>query len=212
MAGLAQMVPDWSAQSLALPSSLQGWVHAQALTMAPQQASALPREPMRQAVHQAICQTLAALLGCAAGQLAVQRRPGQAPLLLHAGQPLEALHLSISYADAMAVWACSQRGAVGIDVQGPPGGIHTDVHAAGWPAVAALYLEPGAAAALAGLTGMAWQYGFAQQWAQLEAQLKCAGLALAEAQARPAGWNADMALCELDSVAGPVAIAWRALA
>ena len=213
MAGLVQMAADWTAQTLALPPALQGRIQAQAVTMAASPLGALPREPMRDAVYQSICLALAPQLGCtSSAQLAVQRTAGQAPQLLRNGQALPRLRLSISYADAMAVWACTQEGIVGIDVQGLPGDAHTDIDAAGWPAVAALYLEPDAAAALAGLQDMAWQHGFAQQWARLEAQLKCAGLALAEAQARPAGWNAGMALCDLSSPAGPVALAWRAAA
>lgn len=212
MAGLAAVALGWTAQALTLPAALQGQVQAQAVTMAELPKAALLREPMRQAVHQAICQTLAPQLGCTAAQLAVERRPGQAPLLLRAGQALPGLQLSISYADAVAVWACTHRGTVGIDVQGPPGDADTDVHAAGWPAVATLYLEPEAAAVLAGLHGMAWQRSFAQQWARLEAQLKCAGLALTEVGHRVAGWKAGMALWDMDSPAGSMAIAWRASA
>ncbi|WP_312807682.1 hypothetical protein, partial [Comamonas sp.] len=165
---------------------------------------------MREAVYRAIGEALAPQLGCAPAQLAVQRRAGQAPQLLRNGQALAGWQLSISYADAMAVWACTQEGSVGIDVQGPPGDEQTDIDAAGWPAVAALYLEPDAAAALTGLQRMDWQRGFARQWARLEAQLKCAGLALTEAEDRPAGWRTGMVVTELQTDAGPVAVAWRA--
>jgi 4'-phosphopantetheinyl transferase len=209
MAGLAL---KWTAQPLALPPALQGRVQAQALTMAAPPSGALPRVPMREAVYQSICQALAPQLGCTAAQLAVHRRAGQAPQMLRNGQVLPGLQLSISYADAMAVWACTQHGTVGIDVQGAPGDAQTDIDAAGWPAVAALYLEPDAAAALAGLQGMAWQNGFAQQWARLEAQLKCAGLALTEVEVRPRGWRNGMVLSDLPSDAGALALAWRASA
>lgn len=210
MAGLAL---HWTRQPLALPPALQGRVQAQAVVMAgAPPPGALPRESLREAVYLATGDYLAPKLGCAPAQLAVQRRAGQAPQLLRNGQVLPGWQLSISYADALAVWACTQEGAIGIDVQGPPGDAQTDIDAAGWPAVAALYLEPDAAAALAGLRGMAWQRGFARQWARLEAQLKCAGLALAEADQRQKGWNAGIALWDLDSAAGAVALAWRASA
>ncbi|MCD2165163.1 4'-phosphopantetheinyl transferase family protein [Comamonas koreensis] len=212
MAGLATTRLNCATQSLALPPALQGRVQAQAVTMAAPPSGVLPRESMRDAVYQAICQALAPQLGCGLAQLAVQRRAGQAPQLLRNGQVLPGWQLSISYADAMAVWAGTQEGAVGIDVQGPPGDENTDIDAAGWPAVAALYLEPDAAAALVGLQGMAWQRGFARQWARLEAQLKCAGLALTEVHHRPPGWNAGMVLADLPSDSGALALAWRASA
>ncbi|MCS4294282.1 4'-phosphopantetheinyl transferase [Comamonas sp. BIGb0152] len=209
MAGLGL---KWTVQPLALSPALLGRVQAQAVTMAAPPSGALPREPMREAVYQSLCQALAPQLGCAPEQLAVQRRAGQAPQLLRNGQVLPGWQLSISYADAMAVWACTPHGAVGIDVQGAPGDAQTDIDAAGWPAVAALYLEPEAAAALAGLQGLAWQHGFAQQWARLEAQLKCAGLALTEVDVRPRGWKNGMVLNDLQSGAGALALAWRASA
>ncbi len=209
MAGLGL---KWTVQPLALPPALQGQVQAQVLTVSAPSSSLLPRETLREAVYQAIGDTLAPQLGCAPAQLAVQRRAGQAPQLLRNGQALPGWQLSISYADAMAVWACTQEGRVGIDVQGPPGDAHTDIDAAGWPAVAALYLEPDAAAALAGLQRMDWQRGFARQWARLEAQLKCAGLALTEVHDRRPGWNAHMVLSDLPCDVGALALAWRASA
>lgn len=210
MAGLGL---KWTVQPLALPPALQGRVQAQAVVMAGAPPSgALPRESMREAVYLAMGDYLAPQLGCEPAQLAVQRRAGQAPQLLRNGQVLPGWQLSISYADALAVWVCTQGGTVGIDVQGPPGDEHTNIDAAGWPAVAALYLEPDAAAALAGLRGMAWQRGFARQWARLEAQLKCAGLALAEADQRQKGWNADMVVADLPADSGALALAWRASA
>ena len=210
MAGLAL---HWTRQPLALPPALQGRVQAQAVVMAGAAPSgALPREAMREAVYLAIGETLAPQLGCEPAQLAVQRRAGQAPQLLRNGQVLPGWQLSISYADALPVWACTQGGSIGIDVQGPPGDAQTNIDAAGWPAVAALYLEADAAATLTGLQRMDWQRGFARQWARLEAQLKCAGLALAEADHRQKGWNAGIALWDLDSAAGAVALAWRASA
>ncbi len=209
MAGLGL---KWTVQPLALPPALQRRVQAQVLTVAAPSSNLLPRETLREAVYRAIGETLAPQLGCTAAQLAVQRRAGQAPQLLRNGQQLPGWQLSISYADAMAVWAGTQEGAVGIDVQGPPGDEQTDIDAAGWPAVAALYLEPESAAALAGLQRMDWQRGFARQWARLEAQLKCAGLALTEVHHRPPGWNAGMVLADLPSDSGALALAWRASA
>lgn len=209
MAGLGL---KWTVQPLALPPALQGGVQAQVLTVAAPLSSPLPRETLREAVYRAIGEHLAPQLGCVPAQLAVQRRAGQAPQLLRNGQVLPAWQLSISYADAMAVWAGTQEGSVGMDVQGTPGDEHTDIDAAGWPAVATLYLEPDAAAALAGLQRMAWQRGFARQWARLEAQLKCAGLALTEVHHRPPGWNAGMVLADLPTDSGALALAWRASA
>ncbi|GAB2726149.1 4'-phosphopantetheinyl transferase family protein [Comamonas sediminis] len=207
MAGLAL---TGTPQPLALPPALQGRVRAQAVRMAAAASGVLPREAMREAVYRAIGEALAPQLGCAPAQLAVQRRAGQAPQLLRNGQVLPAWQLSISYADAMAVWACTQEGAVGIDVQGPLGDENTGIDAAGWPAVAALYLEPDAAAALTGLQRMDWQRGFAQQWARLEAQLKCAGMPLTEVHHRPPGWNAGILVADLPSDSGALALAWRA--
>lgn len=209
MAGLGL---KWTVQPLALPPALQGQVQAQVLTVSAPSSSPLQREALREAVYRAIGETLALQLGCVPAQLVVQRRAGQAPQLLRNGQVLPGWQLSISYADAMAVWAGTQAGRVGIDVQGPPGDEHTDIDAAGWPAVAALYLEPDAAAALAGLQRMDWRRGFARQWARLEAQLKCAGLPLTEVHHRQTGWNAGMVLADLPTDAGALALAWRASA
>lgn len=209
MAGLGL---KWTVQPLALPPALQGRVQAQVLTVSAPPSSLLPREALREAVYQAIGDTLAPQLGCAPAQLVVQRRAGQAPQLLRHGQVLPGWQLSISYADAMAVWAGTQAGSVGIDVQGLLGDEHTDIDAAGWPAVAALYLEPDAAAALAGLQRMDWQRGFAGQWARLEAQLKCAGMPLTEVHHRQPGWNAGMVLADLPSDSGALALAWHASA
>ena len=106
------------------------------------------------------------------------------------------------------MWAWSLQHALGVDVQAiPVGGDDAE-----WLALAQLYLVPTIAANLAGFQGSALRLAFAEQWAQLEAQLKCAGLPLVEAHARAADWNAGMQCAVLPAAShrAAVALAWRA--
>ncbi|MBB6576444.1 4'-phosphopantetheinyl transferase [Comamonas odontotermitis] len=175
-------------QAVALPAACQGGLQVYAVCLAPAAGSpAALRESLRHAVHQSICSALAEVLQCDARQLSVQRVPGQAPVLSLGGQTHARIHLSVAYAGASALWAWSDRAAVGVDVQAIP----ADGDDAEWHAVERQFIGP-AAQALSPLQGAGLRAAFAAQWAQLEARLKCAGLQLSEADARPADWDANM--------------------
>ena len=196
-------------QSLRLPAAWQGQLQAYALPVPVLEATPqAQRDTARRSLHHAIVHTLADALHCDASSLSVQRRAGQAPILCRDGQALPGLHLSLAYGDALAVWAWSLQHALGVDVQAiPVGGDDAE-----WLALAQLYLVPTIAANLAGFQGSALRLAFAEQWAQLEAQLKCAGLPLVEAHARAADWNAGMQCAVLPAAShrAAVALAWRA--
>ena len=195
--------------ALTLPADWQDRAQAFAVQMpstvlAPQ----AQRAAMRQAVHQSMVRHLEQALACDAQQLAVRSTPGRAPVLLKDGEPVTALSLSIAYAQNHALWAWSAQGAVGVDVQAIP----TDGDDAEWQQLAAQYLEPGAASALAALQGDALRAAFAAQWVQLEAQLKCTGMALDETAHRAAHWNAGLQCLPLPvpaSWGAAAALAWR---
>ena len=197
---------------LALSAAADG-VQAFALRL-PADATEAPqaqRERLRSATQQAMCRTLSTALACDVQQLQVRATPGQAPQLWRSGQRLPAIHLSTAYAGRLAVWAWSARGAVGIDVEPVPS--ISAAEAAHWQATAALYLTPQALAALPPLRHADGAPAFAMHWALLEAQLKCAGMALAEAHLRPPPWNAGMQTATLHLPAGwgalAAAVAWR---
>ena len=195
--------------ALTLPADWQDRAQAFAVqlhytVLAPQAQRAV----MRQAVHQSMVRHLEQALACDAQQLAVRSTPGQAPVLLKEGQALPALSLSIAYAQNHALWAWSEQGAVGVDVQAIP----TDGEDAEWQQLAAQYLEPGAASALAALQGDVLRAAFAAQWVQLEAQLKCTCMALGETAHRAAHWNAGLQCLPLPvpaSWGAAAALAWR---
>lgn len=195
-------------QRLCLPAAWQDKLQAYALSLPALLGSPqAQRDAARRVLHEAIANTLAAELHCDAACLSVQRTAGQAPVLLRNGQALPGLHLSLAYGDALAVWAWSPQHVLGVDVQAVP----VDGDDAEWLALAQLYLAPDVWQTLATLQGSALRLAFAEQWAQLEAQLKCAGLPLAEAHVRAADWNAGIQ-CALLPGAMPgaaVALAWR---
>lgn len=192
-------------QAVSLPAACEGAAQVFAVSLAPAAGPpATLRKSLRHAVHQSICGTLAEVLQCDARQLSVQRVSGQAPVLELGGQTHAAIRLSVAYAGASALWAWSDRTAIGVDVQAVPA--DADGDDAEWHAVARQFIGP-AAQALAPLQGTALRAAFAQQWAQLEARLKCAGLPLAEADARPAGWDAGVQCAPL-----PWPAAWGAAA
>lgn len=198
-------------QAVSLPAACESTAQVFAVCLAPTAGPpASLRESLRHAVHQSICSTLAEVLQCDARQLSVQRMPGQAPMLLLGGSVHAAIRLSVAYAGASALWAWSDRAAIGVDVQAAPA--EADGNDAEWHAVARQFIGP-AAQALAPLQGTALRAAFAQQWAQLEARLKCAGLPLSESDARPAGWDAGVQCVPLPwRTAGgvaAVALAWR---
>lgn len=192
-------------QAVSLPAACQSTAQVFAVSLAPAAGPpAALRESLRHAAHQSICSTLAEVLQCDAQQLAVQRMPGQAPALLLGGRVHAAIRLSVAYAGASALWAWSDRTGIGVDVQAVPA--DADGDDAEWQAVARQFLGP-AAQGLAPLQGTALRGTFAQQWAQLEARLKCAGLPLAEADALPSGWDAGVQCAPL-----PWPAAWGAAA
>jgi len=192
-------------QAVPLPAACQGTAQVFAVSLAPATGPpAALRESLRHAVHQSICSTLAEVLRCDARQLSVQRMPGQVPMLLLDGRVHAAIRLSVAYAGASALWAWSDRTAIGVDVQAVPADVDGDD--AEWQAVARQFLGP-AAQGLALLQGTALRAAFAQQWAQLEARLKCAGLPLAEADALPSGRDAGVQCAPL-----PWPAAWGAAA
>ncbi|UBB17371.1 hypothetical protein [Comamonas odontotermitis] len=196
-------------QAVSLPAACQGTAQVFAVCLAHVAGPPAPlRESLRHAVHQSICSALAEVLQCDARQLSVQRMPGQAPMLLLGGSVHAAIRLSVAYAGASALWAWSDRAAIGVDVQAVP----ADGDDAEWHAVARQFIGP-AAQELAPLQGTALRAAFAQQWAQLEARLKCAGLPLAEADARLSGWDAGVQCAPLpwrtSGGVAAVALAWR---
>ena len=183
MAGLNVMQ-----QAVPLPAACQGVAQVFAVPLSPAVGPpAAMRECLRHAVQQSMCSTLAEALQCDVRQLSVLRAPGRAPVLRLGSQVLTAIRLSVAYTGAFALWAWSDRAAVGVDVQAIP----VDGDDTEWQAVARQFIGP-AAQGLAPLQGMALRIAFAAQWAQLEARLKCAGLPLSEADARPVGWDADV--------------------
>lgn len=155
-------------------------------------SAAAQRAALRVATYHAIVCSLAARYPVGGTQLHLQCRPAQAPALmggadvppaLHA--QLQGIHIAVSYAYPVAVWAWHAHGAVGLDVEA----VRCDAEVAEWQAVAQLYLAADAAVPLQTMQGQAFFAAFAAQWTLLEAQLKCTGRALTEAEHQSAGWN-----------------------
>lgn len=195
-------------QRLCLPAAWQDKLQAYALPLPALVGSPqAQRDAARRVLHDAITSTLAVDWHCDAACLSVQRTAGHAPVLRRNGQALPGLHLSLAYGDALAVWAWSAQHALGVDVQAVP----VDGDDAEWLALAQLYLTPDVLQTLSGLQGSALRLALAEQWARLEAQLKCAGLPLDEAHARAADWNAGMQCAVLPGAmpGAAVALAWR---
>lgn len=155
-------------------------------------SAAAQRAALRAATYQAIVRSLTAHYPVGGAQLQLQSRVAQAPVLMGGTDvppalraQLQGIHIAVSYAYPVAVWAWHAHGVVGVDVEA----VRCDTDVAEWQAVAQLYLAADAAVPLQTMQGQAFFAAFAAQWTLLEAQLKCTGRALTEAEHRGAGWN-----------------------
>ena len=196
--------PTYVQQPLALASGVAG-LHAGVLQLAglepPGLSAATQRAALRVATYHAIVCSLAAHYPVGGAQLQLQSRVAQAPALMCGADVPPALHaqlrgmqIAVSYAYPVAVWAWHAHGAVGVDVEA----VRCDADVAEWQAVAQLYLAADAALPLQTLQGQAFFAGFAAQWTLLEAQLKCTGRALTEAEHQSAGWDDGLQTAALD--------------
>ena len=189
--------PAYVQQPLALPRGCPAGLQVFALRLLPT-AIATPLQAQRQVLRSAVDHTVQATLGPGAGPLL--HRPGQAPHWPHQST----WHGAIAYAWPLAVWGMCTGPAWGVDVEAIPA-INDAQHYAD---VGALYWGPTAQACIANGAE------FAAHWCALEAQLKCAGLPLAEATSRPQGWNAELhtAALALPEAWGSycAVLAWRA--
>ena len=189
-----QAAPAYVQQPLALPCGCPAGLQVFALRLLP---TAMATPPQRQVLRSAVDHAVQTTLGAGAGPLL--HRPGQAP---HWPQQ-PTWHGAIAYAWPLAVWGMCTRQAFGVDVEAIP----TAYDAQHYADVAALYLVPTAPACITSGAD------FAAHWCALEAQLKCAGLPLAEAASRPQGWNAGLhtAALALPAAWGSyrAALAWR---
>ena len=187
--------PAYVQQPLALACGVAG-LQAGVLQLAgvelPGLSAAAQRAALRAATYHAIVRSLAAHCPVGGAQLQLHSRVAQAPALMCGADVPPALHaqlrgmqIAVSYAYPVAVWAWHAHGAVGVDVEA----VRCDAEVAEWQAVAQLYLAADAALPLQTLHGQAFFAAFAAQWTLLEAQLKCTGRALTEAEHRGAGWN-----------------------
>lgn len=134
----------------------------------------LSRPLARECVRVAVRQALAACLEQPVAAIELLARPGY-PLTLAA--PPIPISLSISHAPGLSVAAIHRGGDIGIDlmrVSADEGSLPD------WARVAQDYLGPPARHRLAEAQPSRRAYLFAQEWTQLEAGLKCLGLALTE--------------------------------
>jgi len=167
-----------------------------------------PRAQVRQQVRQVLCQALAALLACPAESVQLHSTPGQA-IRLTGPDPQRNIGLSLSHDEGLSLLAIHLDGPVGVDLvnyaQLPTG----DEELA---RLADDYLGNSTAPALANLPLAERRAAFAQAWADLEARLKCRGLALGEAgpeQAKALAGCRSFALTLPDGFSGAVAVAAR---
>ena len=173
-------------QALALPDGCPPHLQVFALQLGPAVRSIRAPHAQRQALRQAVDDAVRVALPSvgATGTATLQHRPGQTPHLPHRPD----LRWSIAYAWPLAVWGCGTGQAWGVDIEPVPSGDATlQPH---YAEVAALYLDPTVPPAL--MRSADFGLAFARAWCALEAQLKCAGLALAEATSRPTRWNAHL--------------------
>ena len=196
--------PTYVQQPLALASGVAG-LQAGVLQLAgvelPGLSAAELRASLRAATYHAIACSLAAHYPVGGAQLHLQYRAAQAPALMGGADlspalraQLQGIHIAVSYAYPVAVWAWHAHGAVGVDVEA----VRCDAEVAEWQAVAQLYLAADAALPLQTLHGQAFFAAFAAQWTLLEAQLKCTGRALTEAEHQSAGWDDGLQTAALD--------------
>ncbi len=151
------------------------------------------RAEAREAIRQALRETLAAFFNRPAAALTLLSHPGRAPQVIASGAA--SVQVSISHMAGFSVAAISTKGAVGVDVMAVEAALLP-----GWEVVALDYLGPHAAAALHGAAPAALAHAFAQAWVAWEARLKCLGLALTE-------WTPSLALqlgaCDVQALALP---------
>lgn len=189
------------------PCAFAGWQEAGAPQVRQVLGLAVDRSQARLQARAALRACLAPELDCVEGELHISNLRNQAPRVLLRGEPLAALHCSISHAPGLALLAWHGQGPVGVDIQALDGTVPRRELAD----VARLYLEPNTVEMLMVTARDAHFFeAFAAAWTQHEARLKCAGLGLAEwsgaLQARLAGMR-----CEAVRLGGEHAgaLAWR---
>lgn len=140
------------------------------------------RDFARQQIRLALADLLSCAYACPVEQLILERQAGQVPGL-DLSIPGHEISLSISHENGLSIAAICDK-----DVEGKAhkyaNGLGIDLlkiqHLPDWQAVAALYLGPQISAAIAATALDQQAACFALHWAQLEARLKCQGLALSE--------------------------------
>lgn len=167
------------------------------------------RAQARLAVRQALIEALAVLLHQPQASIHIDNRRGHAPQINiagdHAGSNTNsqaaAPQCSFAYSDRYALAALNLYGVIGVDLT-------PVVEIPDWQAVAHDYLGPRVCARLQTLPANQRAHAFAQEWCQLEAQLKCRGEALAEWRSEPE--NEASHACLILPQAGLVGhVAWR---
>jgi 4'-phosphopantetheinyl transferase len=159
------------------------------------------RAAAREQARAMLRELLGAYLGCAPEAVPLDFQPGRQPRL---DLPGSRLGISLSHESGLTLAGLDPRGAVGIDlmrIEDFPD----------WQQLARDYLGDEACRKLAALKPVQRAQGFAAAWTQLEARLKCLGLALRE-------WTPALQReCERCSVVGlslaggmAGAVAWRA--
>ena len=147
----------------------------------------------RALIRTALRETLAAFLQQPPAAITLGSHPGQA---IWVASPLTNLQLSVSHMPGLSVAAIAHS-AVGIDVMPIPQGADAMPD---WADVALDYLGASATDLLHRTPSAQRPSAFAQAWVQLEARLKCQGLALTE-------WSPtlaqQLATCRVSALALP---------
>lgn len=171
-AGTVQAVREWPQEQAC---AVQDVHSAQGITVI---SVATPvttdRIDARALVRNALRQTLGAFLGQPAASIALVSQPGRAIAVDAA--PVR-LGVSVSHAPGLSLAALARGAHIGVDVMRRQDGV--EAHA-DWLRVARDYLGPQAAARLQATSTAACPVAFVLAWTQLEAGLKCLGLALTE--------------------------------
>lgn len=131
------------------------------------------RAQARLAVRHALTQAMATLLHHPPASIHIDNRRGHAPQISIADGHGPAPQCSFAYTDRYALAALNLHGAIGVDLT-------PVIDIPDWQAVARDYLGPQVCARLQTLPAGQRAPALAQEWCQLEAQLKCRGVALSE--------------------------------
>ena len=198
-------IPAYVQQALVLQPGVPAGLQLFALYLV--DAGVAAPQVKRQALQRAVGHAVNVWLHATQGEGgALQHRPGQAP---HWPQQ-PSLQWSLSYAWPVALWGVSTEMRWGVDIEALPE--IDDAQSAHYAELAHCYLESDALP-MSTLQGSAGPAAFAAQWCALEAQLKCAGLALTETVARSQHWNAGLRSAPITLAADwngyAAALAWR---